>query len=947
MKGDFTRFTWTPEKNYSSVRMQQGRVQVDADWNEQADIVEHLRETGVGDLVGARGVPMQGGGFEVSVVGSDDDLGLSAGRIYVDGIHCVAPAGLTYRNQRDFPEAPLPSQMDPPPDPLAGRYLVYLDVWRRHVTAVEDPSIRERALGGPDTATREQTVCQVKLFPAGPDEGRPDCLANPPGWGDLTAPSSGRLRARTRPGVASSDPCIVPAQAGYTRLENQLYRVEVHEGGTLGDATFKWSRDNGSVVTAWLGQTSAKPEELQVASTGNDKVLGFHDAHWVELTDDTRELHGRPGLILRVVRVEGDVIEIDPQGRTIDRDDFPRNPKIRRWDLPATADGAPPVTAPTSNQGYLELENGIEVRFEQGTYRTGDFWVIPARAFVGEFAGEIEWPQESAEQGEARLSLGIEHHYCKLGLVVFEGEEFDSEATDCRPFFPAVTELTRFFKIGGEGQEALPGAALPCTLQVAVTNGEYPVHGARVQFRIPEDAGSLLSGTLPRGPQLVVSTRADGRAECGWQLPAPPPGDGNPACLRAEAVLLDDSLAAPAPVLTFSARLSQASQVGYDPSACPPLLEAGVSTLQQAVDELCRHLGGAEPGIGIVGVRTARENERVEHEGSLPVDRLAGGLVIEFDREIAPEAILGERFSRPAPSRPNCTVTFDMPYPLTFEERSFWGDGRSGVVGFQPLVLAANLSVQDRFVVWRPDSRAEEWLDEELFQRLLDPDINITDRILVHLRLRGNYLWQEGGGDDPQVYVDGDVFGRPGSDGRMALRLPSGDGRRGGDFEIWFWVVPEAEEGGLVLTAAVSGSTVTGSLRDPSGAPVPGVAVTLTDLASGQGRTAQTTTNGSYRFRDVPNGRYRVAATSGGLSTTRTVVVGGIIAPPLQPVQPIRPVITEVPGIGTVLGRRLEAAGIHTAEALAATEVPRLAEILRVPPTRAEALRKAAKDFLG
>src|SRR5207244_4641171 len=43
-----------------------------------------------------------------------------------------------------------------PPGPLPekqGLYLVYLDVWRRHVTALEDGYIREVALGGPDHGT--------------------------------------------------------------------------------------------------------------------------------------------------------------------------------------------------------------------------------------------------------------------------------------------------------------------------------------------------------------------------------------------------------------------------------------------------------------------------------------------------------------------------------------------------------------------------------------------------------------------------------------------------------------------------------------------------------------------------------------------------------------------------------------------------------------------------
>ena len=45
MKGDFTRSTYDRHNHYRSVRMQQGRVQLDADWNEQADITLHRIET--------------------------------------------------------------------------------------------------------------------------------------------------------------------------------------------------------------------------------------------------------------------------------------------------------------------------------------------------------------------------------------------------------------------------------------------------------------------------------------------------------------------------------------------------------------------------------------------------------------------------------------------------------------------------------------------------------------------------------------------------------------------------------------------------------------------------------------------------------------------------------------------------------------------------------------
>ena len=44
------------------------------------------------------------------------------------------------------------------------------------------------------------------------------------------------------------------------------------------------------------------------------------------------------------------------------------------------------------------------------------------------------------------------------------------------------------------------------------------------------------------------------------------------------------------------------------------------------------------------------------------------------------------------------------------------------------------------------------------------------------------------------MFVDGDAFGTPSPDGRTeilrdAAGLMSGDGRRGGDFEMWFWLV--------------------------------------------------------------------------------------------------------------------------------------------------------------
>ena len=39
MRGDFSRDTFDPVKHFSRVLQQQGRVQLDADWNEQTAIL--------------------------------------------------------------------------------------------------------------------------------------------------------------------------------------------------------------------------------------------------------------------------------------------------------------------------------------------------------------------------------------------------------------------------------------------------------------------------------------------------------------------------------------------------------------------------------------------------------------------------------------------------------------------------------------------------------------------------------------------------------------------------------------------------------------------------------------------------------------------------------------------------------------------------------------------
>ncbi|HEX3101947.1 MAG TPA: carboxypeptidase regulatory-like domain-containing protein, partial [Pyrinomonadaceae bacterium] len=84
----------------------------------------------------------------------------------------------------------------------------------------------------------------------------------------------------------------------------------------------------------------------------------------------------------------------------------------------------------------------------------------------------------------------------------------------------------------------------------------------------------------------------------------------------------------------------------------------------------------------------------------------------------------------------------------------------------------------------------------------------------------------------------------------------------------------------LALSAAAFGQRTTGDLegtvKDPKGAVVPGVSVTVQGVSVGYSRTVQTNAEGLYKILNVPQGTYKVttAPISGfGAATVETTVV--------------------------------------------------------------------------
>lgn len=403
MRADFSRDTFHPLKQFQRVLLQQGRVLLDADWNEQASILLHqtrlLAKTLIGDA-GGRGASFQ------LVLASKDPVGLSdffqkllitEGTYWVQGYACENGAGATFASQ---PFAVLPDdQAKTLRDQLTkvSFAYAYLAVWERHVTYLQDPSLREVALGmnGPDTATRTQLVWQVRLLVPDPGTGRPDgeaafkkdAIARIDKMNADEPSATAQLKAIAKKADSGDEaPCSISPASQYRGPENQLYRVEIHQGGTLGkDAknpvTFKWSRENGSVSFP----VAQKPSDrITLGTLGRDQRFGLKQGDWVEYSDDNTSPFDPPAPLMKVTGVFPDdrAISVDPALK-VPAFSTSLHPVLTRWE------GTAPVTEATGPDDLPRLEAGIQIQFRSDNqiYRQGEAWLIPGRVETGDIEG--------------------------------------------------------------------------------------------------------------------------------------------------------------------------------------------------------------------------------------------------------------------------------------------------------------------------------------------------------------------------------------------------------------------------------------------------------------------------------------------------------------------------------------------------------------------------------
>jgi hypothetical protein len=382
--------------------------------------------------------------------GPEPTFWIAPGSYHVDGLVVESHSGgafpsMAFPDAAGFPWAASPAP-GPPLDGLlapAGlaatdRVVAYMETWERHITAIEDPGIREEALGLSDSCARTELLGQVKLatltgvLPAGAasaDAIRAAANAIRDVFANVEV-SGGQLTIDVPQATPTTDPCALLDLAGYSGSDNRLYRVEVHQGGGLLRVRLKWSRDNGSEhFAARLDASQNLVFDAGTALAAGDIVEVLSNV--VDLGDDVLAQVSADGFVpaqravgqlvqLAAIEVASSsdevvfrLVEPDHVSTAVTLDHrygtFPEAVlKLRRWhgilDPQQIAGGG------AASPGPHVLEDGITVELSStGSYRPGQWWQYEARV-RGENANG---PWRSAPHGPER-------RFAPLALLEFE-----------------------------------------------------------------------------------------------------------------------------------------------------------------------------------------------------------------------------------------------------------------------------------------------------------------------------------------------------------------------------------------------------------------------------------------------------------------------------------------------------------------------------------------------
>jgi hypothetical protein len=368
--------------------------------------------------------------------------------------------------------------------------IVFLDAWERHAPTTADPVQPDPVFGGLETSTRVKLEVRVKVLRTaiaktdvgltsddgfrklkvqqGPSANASDPQIDPRPLNDQDLLPT--LAAWTRlPAEATDEYCDPGAAGGYTGLENQLFRVEIQQGGALlwdgvrttdgqpGSAsaptggfpridpahppvTFKYSLDNGSIVYPVKDLSTGSTNSLTLAAAWRDESRSIKPGNWIEILKDDEDTGVL--VLVRDVQKSNDGVKIKftfqpesaPASAATNIPTLPDGTKaaviVRRWDHHARKDfpqyqGG--IVVPGTLKGgvwtssEIPLQDGIWIRLKlpaNAEFRQGDYWTIPARAALQ----DILWgPADESQAGTDRYARVparyARHDYAPIAFI--------------------------------------------------------------------------------------------------------------------------------------------------------------------------------------------------------------------------------------------------------------------------------------------------------------------------------------------------------------------------------------------------------------------------------------------------------------------------------------------------------------------------------------------------
>jgi hypothetical protein len=490
MGSDRARVSFDRSRQWRAVIAQQGRVSMEADWNEQSAIVAERDQLTAIDVIGPCASP--DGGYAVTAIPATGgpagsipgDLTVSPGTLYLGGERLELDTALIYSDQPDWQDASTDPLYTKPAVPEGSAYeLVLLLAAEQEVSAVEDPALADVALGGPDTAQRLRIQQHVVRVPS--QQG--SCTA---AWSALESEWASKgcqfdaasMRLTSSAGLRVSFPneptapslCQPVATGGYLGAENQLLRVAIASVEN-GVPTIVWGFDDASFI-------------YRVTSASYDTTSGKTT---VELASAPVDSYHYP-IAGQVVELLRDAVELPPNGSIAAASGFVAELKAGYEPTAGTLvlEGQPPADylSEATSQLYVRVwqgkvaapegvattlgETGVAITLSSnGAFHAGDFWRFALRPIEP----AIVYPARFLEG--AQPPDGPSTWACPLALISWVNGT--PSTSSCVAGFDSLVKLTE--EVGG-----------CCTVSVRPSDVD---EGASL--------GTLIAGYAAKGPATI------------------------------------------------------------------------------------------------------------------------------------------------------------------------------------------------------------------------------------------------------------------------------------------------------------------------------------------------------------------------------------------------------------------------------------------------------------